>query len=407
MTHQHDIELVLDEWFSDGPTQMPSRFLTDTLDRIDHSPPRRFATPGAGWRSAVRGLRLATAAAVVLALAGIGTWILLRTDGLQPAGSGALPASLQAEWHPVGTRQHQMISGSVALDLDIVIGPNRITTFQFHGDLIDSASLLEGNRFVLRTISSGTVHADGTDLHCQIGDEATYTFRLSDADRILTLTPVNDACAERAAILAGDWTRTDLGPQQAGRHEATVFRLFAYGTAGRLAYTVPAGWVGTSMNSGQFWLVRPGDSGSAGLRLISNAYASDQDAPCNLNQGAGGIGQTPQELADWLTTLPGLVVSAPTEVSIGGLSGIMVDLSMAADWTPTCDSGIYTFSLSSPEGGDWSDRLRIAGTGKQRYILLDRGDGSSLVIDIEAPAAGWDAFLTEVQPVIDGLEFTR
>jgi hypothetical protein len=30
-----------------------------------------------------------------------------------------------------------------------------------------------------------------------------------------------------------------------------------------------------------------------------------------------------------------------------------------------------------------------------------------LVIDIEAPAADWDAFLKDVQPVLDGLEFTR
>ena len=114
-----------------------------------------------------------------------------------------------------------------------------------------------------------------------------------------------------------------------------------------------------------------------------------------------------QALSDWLRTLPGLVVSAPTEVTIGGLRGIMVDLSMAPGWTPTCDAGLYTFSLSGSDGGDWSNRLRLIGTGRARYILLDRGDGSALVVDIEAPAADWDAFLTDVQPVLDGLEFTR
>ena len=43
MTREQDIERVLDEWFVEGPTQMPSRFLDDTLDRIDRAPQRRLA----------------------------------------------------------------------------------------------------------------------------------------------------------------------------------------------------------------------------------------------------------------------------------------------------------------------------------------------------------------------------
>ena len=195
---------------------------------------------------------------------------------------------------------------------------------------------------------------------------------------------------------------------QPGRHEAADFRPFGDGTTGRLAYTVPDGWAGGSdTNGGLLGLGRVGGSDPARITLISNAYASDQAAPCNVNVGAAGVGRTPEDLTNWLRTLPGLVVSAPTEVTIGGLRGIAVDLSMAPGWTPTCDAGLYTFSLSGSDGGDWSSRLRLTDTNRARYILLDRGDGTSLVIDIEAAAADWDAFLKDVQPVLDGLEFTR
>ena len=43
MTRDHDIERVLDQWFTEGPTQMPDRFLDGTLDRIDRAPQRRLA----------------------------------------------------------------------------------------------------------------------------------------------------------------------------------------------------------------------------------------------------------------------------------------------------------------------------------------------------------------------------
>ena len=66
----------------------------------------------------------------------------------------------------------------------------------------------------------------------------------------LTLTPVSDACAARATILAGDWFRTDIGPLAPGRHDATLFKPFGGGTSGRFSFTVPPGWavVGEQMS---------------------------------------------------------------------------------------------------------------------------------------------------------------
>ena len=211
--------------------------------------------------------------------------------------------------------------------LGILIDPMSIDIQNFHTDVVNSAELVAPDRLEIRATTMGDFW------HCHVGDTGTYSFSLSSAERQLTLSPVTDACPERAAVLAGDWSRTDLGDLSAGRREAAIFRPFGGATAGRLAYAVPAGWTGNEMQDGLFDLGRPRLSDLAVIRVISNAYPSDQDAPCGDNRAAAGIGRTPAEMAAWLRTLPGLIVSTPTATTIGGLDGIMVDLSLAPDVT--------------------------------------------------------------------------
>lgn len=406
MTRDQDIERVLDRWFTEGPTQMPNRFLDDTLDRIDGAPQHRLARLQTRLPTMHPNLRLAAAAAVVLAVAGLGAALLTQTAGIgRPSAdvNGPLPASIQAEWQSVGTRivPGPGPGGINTYALGILVDPTAIDIQNAHTDVVNSAKLVAPDRFEVKAITMGDFW------RCAVGDVGLYRFSLTARDQQLTLMPVSDACAARAAVLAGDWSRTDIGPLQPGRHEATHFRPFSYGTTGQLAYTVPDGWAGgAGMNDGLFELGRSSGSDSAGITLISNAYASDQVAPCNVNGGAAGVGRTPEDLTNWLRTLPGLVVSAPTEVTIGGLRGVAVDLFMAPGWTPTCEAGLYTFSLSGSDGGDWSSRLRLTDTTRARYILLDRGDGSSLVVNIEAPDNVWNTFITDAMPIVQGFEFT-
>ncbi len=98
-------------------------------------------------------------------------------------------------------------------------------------------------------------------------------------------------------------------------------------------------------------------SDAAEVSLIPNAYASDQAAPCSENRGAAGVGRTPAALAAWLRTIPGLSVSTPVPATIGGLSGVVVDLAVAPGATPQCGPGLYTFALSGSDDGGWSSRL--------------------------------------------------
>ena len=251
----------------------------------------------------------------LIAAAGVGSSLLRPRTTL-------VPAAFHAQWQSVGTRvvPGPGPGGINTYSLGILIDPTSIDIQNFHTDVVNSAELVAPDRLEIRATTMGDFW------HCQVGNAGTYTFTFSSGDRQLTLTPATDACPERAAVLAGDWTRTDLGVLPAGRREAMIFRPFGGATTGRLAYAVPAGWTGTEMQDGLFALGRPNFSDQAAIRVISNAYPSDQDAPCGDNRAAAGIGRTPAEMAAWLRTLPGLIVSTPTAATVGGLDGVMVDL---------------------------------------------------------------------------------
>ncbi len=404
MTHDHDIERVLDQWFSEGPTQMPERFLVDTLDRIDRAPKHRLAGLRTRFPAGHPSLRFAAAAVVILAVAGLSAAVLTRTGGVgstPAAGASSLQASLQGSWHSSGERivPGQSPGGLHQDAREIVIDAMTLSIWAKF-ELLSSVSVLAPDRIELRVVTAGG------DWHCKVGDTGTYVFSLSLGDEHLTFAPTSDTCAERATFLSGDWDRTDLGDLQPGRHDATLFRPFGSGTTGRLAYTVPADWSRTGTVEAAFTLARPSFSDQAALRLLSTAFPSAQD-DCSVNRGADGVGATPAAFAAWLRTLPGLVVSTPTAVTIGGLNGVMVDLSIGPGREAPCDAGYYTFSFGGPENGGWSDRLRLKGSDRARYFLLDRGDGSTLVIAIDAPDPEWDVFSAEAMRIVESLEFTR
>jgi hypothetical protein len=399
MTRDQDIERVLDQWFIEGPTQMPSRFLDDTLDRIDRAPQHRLARLQTRLLAMHPDLRFAAAAAIVLAVAGIGVAVLTQTGGIgsPSTGSGALPASLQAEWHPVGTRPHMGLSGDTAAsDLDIVIDPTTITVFEWHGDVVALTSLVGADRLELRTIRTGMVW-HGKTLYCQIGDAATYTFSLSSGDQRLTLTPVNDACAERANILPGDWTRTPLGPLAPGRHVSQSFRPLGGGTSGQFSFTVPTGWTESEETSSGLSLWRPGVSDAASIRLFSNVVPVSNSPDAGCAASPADVQGTPAAVAAWLVTR--LAVTPPIPVTIGGLSGVMVDVSDDPSLV-TCPDLFVDFTYSGGMG--------LSGENRARLVLLDRGDGQILLISIEASDdATWDALVADAMPIVQSFEFTR
>ena len=400
MTREQDIERVLDRWLTEGPTQMPSRFLNDTLERIDLVPPRRLVGLRTTWPAIHPYLRFAAAAAVFVAVAGIGAVVLTRTGGIggsSPRGSGFLPPSLQAEWRPVGTRDLPERSGPFAQSLDIIVASTQVTIFDYHVDVLNAAKVVGPDRIELRALNKGMYW------HCQVGDVGTYTFRLSGGTH-LTLTPVADACAERATILAGDWTRTDIGNPVPGRRVSAIFKPLGGGKSGHFAYTVPAGWsLGSEGDERETRLTmsKTGTAVGPTISVFSSVALADQPAAC---AGAGPVaGATSPSIAQWLTTFRDVVVTAPSEVTIGGMRGVFVDLSVRPGWTNQCKEGRSVFGNDAT--GDAV--LAVAGERRARYYLLDAGEGRTLLVDVEAPGSStWDADVAAMTSIVQSFEFT-
>lgn len=69
------------------------------------------------------------------------------------------------------------------------------------------------------------------------------------------------------------------------------------------------------------------------FRNIAVAAGDCQEA------AAPGVGPTASDIVGALATRPGLSTGGPVPVTIGGLSGQQIDLSIAPDWTGACSGG--------------------------------------------------------------------
>jgi hypothetical protein len=170
-----------------------------------------------------------------------------------------------------------------------------------------------------------------------------------------------------------------------------------------LTYTLPAGW-DSPADAGDFFQLRPAGSQLAGIYLFREPQAASQDPSCPQT-AVPGVGTSPKELAVWMRTLPGLVVSDPVPVTIGGLTGVSVDIGIADGWTASCPfaNGVSTVPLFVGVQNDF--RWVIAGSEQLRMALLDSPQGT-VVVDVDAFDGGLiDALLTEADPIVKSMVF--
>jgi hypothetical protein len=447
MTRPDDIERVLDRFYAEGPSEMPDRLLLNVVDRIEHVPQRRlalmtrFATMNAN-------LRLAAAAAIVVAVVGMSAFALSRMSNVAsqptpspsegasptPAVDARLPGILQGRWVgaprlvpevPEPPYRNALVISDVQLKFALA-GQGSATEFaSILAPAPAAASPAAADQLLLRGAT--------TDGGCKPGDEGVYSYRVSvnlnpvsfaGPATALTLSPIADACGPRAAALAGDWVYVGcpdkqgwcLGDLPAGPHVSTIFTPFVAPAAwtyayGRFTYTTPAGWANGEDCAWCYTLAKQGAPANTNINIWSDVAAHRQDNQCTGGP-AQGVGRSADAIVSWLTTLPGLVTSAPAPITIGGLSGKMVDLAVKPTWTTTCSYAdppgralVSTFSDPlKPDGLDWN----IQANGLTRIIALDLGDGRALVIDIEGQTkADYDALLPDAMQVVNTFTFNH
>ena len=182
---------------------------------------------------------------------------------------------------------------------------------------------------------------------------------------------------------------TSLPPAQSSAQPATQPPLQAlaggtYTSAGfqpPVTFTVPEGWV-LPTDTELYAYLRPVENDAIGVHLFRDPKAASQDASCPAAPEPG-VGGSAAELAAWIEQRPGLVVSAPTMATVGGLSGIQLDVGLKSDWTQSCPfaNGIPSVPLfNSPAIDHWV----VVGNERLRLFLLDLPGGGTVVVDLDA-----------------------
>ena len=172
-----------------------------------------------------------------------------------------------------------------------------------------------------------------------------------------------------------------LGPLAAGTYRTTVFET-------PFTFTVPEGWANYEDLPGNVLLVPPGsdilgvDANTSDFVGVYQGVAVE-DSICQPRPEAG-VGTSAEAMAAALASRPGIIVSDPVPVEVGGLSGLVIDIVTDSSSDAGCHLPDFPFPIvplfigmgpASLEHSQWGDGFTT------RLYLLDRGD-TNVVIEV-------------------------
>jgi len=171
-----------------------------------------------------------------------------------------------------------------------------------------------------------------------------------------------------------------------------------------VTFTVPDGWEAAS-DTPSYLQLRPFGSDVLGIHLFRNPVAASQDPACP-SQPEPGVGSTSSELVSWIRGRPGLVVSNPAMVTVGGLPGVSIDVGIKDGWTQSCSfaNGSPTVPLfnGAAAGYHWI----VAGNERLRLYIVDMPGGGTVVIDVDAYDGNQiDGLIAQALPIVKGMTF--
>ena len=217
---------------------------------------------------------------------------------------------------------------------------------------------------------------------------APRTVAPSPAPTTGTGCPNPDGGTCRGALKAGTYTSSSFVPA--------------------LTYTVPDGWQNLEDLDGSFVLLPPGGSieeyykaKGDGITLLSDAYAARES--CDFGPAAG-VTRTPDGIVGYLRQRPSLHISEPQPVTVGGLTGLVVDMALVPENALAClapdrwDPAI--FAQAGQQGV-------VAGPGENellRLYLLDRS-GKVTTVALDAYGGAQDPLLRYLTTIVDSISF--
>lgn len=182
-----------------------------------------------------------------------------------------------------------------------------------------------------------------------------------------------------------------------------------------LTFTAPDGWLTEPEADGQLTLVPDTSENRELIRsggyppIFVNVFTSIEVAAEDCSDSAEpGVEWTADDMVGTLAARPGLITEEPVPVTVGGLSGLQIDLSIDPDWSGNCSGGgPYVPLVYSPGFISWG-----AEPGEQwRIIVLDVAGLPSgkyttvMIVVYSATAEGWDEHLAASTEVIESFEF--
>lgn len=175
-----------------------------------------------------------------------------------------------------------------------------------------------------------------------------------------------------------------LGPLQAGTYHTVVFEP-------QITYTVPAGWGNYEDGLGNFLLIPPGGSlagvnpGTSDYLGVYSGVAAEMQE-CSGENPAPGVGTAPGQIVSYWARLPTIKMTAPRPVTVGGLSGVVVDIVANLAHNAICTDPSYSWGYQPLMVGVGRASLEH-GLGKplslRLYLLTWSVQGQNITIAIE------------------------
>ncbi|HST17999.1 MAG TPA: serine/threonine-protein kinase [Gaiellaceae bacterium] len=325
------------------PSASATPALTRTLTSRRFKPRVTVRTPE-GWSVRTDNGRVFNVAAAT------GTSITFRLDPLPTAPSGRPLSSISTT--PNGLvrwlqKQRRLVVTAPSTGL---LGKPALTTSTVNvrsraGDVSYLTLRGPGYAFPLRATAGSPVELRltgvriGTLVHTlafaiESPSQAAFDRAKPTADAILSTLRVGAVPVLPLSSLSSLCTRlyqgTCLGELTAGTHSTSTFRP-------QLTYTVPVGWTNYSDRPSFVNFVPPGGDWR-GVDPEKSDFVGVMTSIAAASAGCAGAStvHTPAAYARWLGRQPGLAITRPTPVTLGGLSGLVVDIRVRKTWKRTC-----------------------------------------------------------------------
>jgi hypothetical protein len=171
---------------------------------------------------------------------------------------------------------------------------------------------------------------------------------------------------------------------------------------------VPNGWSAPDLGPADFSLHRTSGRPEDAVKVFLDMRRAAKDSACTEGPEPG-VGATAQALVDDLREDPSLQVSTPSPITVNGLQGLVIDVTLAAGTTKTCpfSSGKPTVPLVvdtvAGQGPYWG-----IGPGERiRLVVLDIPAANNIVVAIDsANGATFDDLVNATMPLIESFSLT-